>query len=431
MIKHRIMTLWMLFSISICWSQNISLKLADNIKQGIHLTADFVGIRDNILLTEENNFRTLETEKAVAVSCYDSGRRTFIFANPNDSIEISISSKGLIEYSSKNNKFRKLESEFVNQSYQKYGPMEDSFGKKMIQIINRPGLSQYFDPKYIEEQKMLTSFYKDQLVSKEFYEYFMDVYWCLALQNELEVSPISNETISVIENSFDKAQQYINYSQYRYLLFNYTRKMIEKSGISAELPNILNYILNHYTNQKIKDFLLYKEMDWFLSQHHEINSVDASTLKLFHENCKNKLFLDEINKDLESPTAPVFMKNIIQKYKGRLVLVDFWASWCMPCRQEFPYERELMKKYPTMSFVFISIDKSNDAWQKASKEYPEILNKDNNYLLLKSDQDQVLQKIDISSIPRYVLFNKEGEIIDVNAPRPSRKELETLIEKYL
>lgn len=425
------MTLWMLFSISICWSQNISLKLADNIKQGIHLTADFVGIRDNILLTEENNFRTLETEKAVAVSCYDSGRRTFIFANPNDSIEISISSKGLIEYSCKNNKFRKLESEFVNQSYQKYGPMEDSFGKKMIQIINRPGLSQYFDPKYIEEQKMLTSFYKDQLVSKEFYEYFMDVYWCLALQNELEVSPISNETISVIENSFDKAQQYINYSQYRYLLFNYTRKMIEKSGISAELPNILNYILNHYTNQKIKDFLLYKEMDWFLSQHHEINSVDASTLKLFHENCKNKLFLDEINKDLEPPTAPVFMKNIIQKYKGRLVLVDFWASWCMPCRQEFPYERELMKKYPTMSFVFISIDKSNDAWQKASKEYPDILNKDNNYLLLKSDQDQVLQKIDISSIPRYVLFNKEGEIIDVNAPRPSRKELETLIEKYL
>ena len=421
----------MLFSISICWSQNISLKLADNIKQGIHLTADFVGIRDNILLTEENNFRTLETEKAVAVSCYDSGRRTFIFANPNDSIEISISSKGLIEYSCKNNKFRKLESEFVNQSYQKYGPMEDSFGKKMIQIINRPGLSQYFDPKYIEEQKMLTSFYKDQLVSKEFYEYFMDVYWCLALQNELEVSPISNETISVIENSFDKAQQYINYSQYRYLLFNYTRKMIEKSGISAELPNILNYILNHYTNQKIKDFLLYKEMDWFLSQHHEINSVDASTLKLFHENCKNKLFLDEINKDLEPPTAPVFMKNIIQKYKGRLVLVDFWASWCMPCRQEFPYERELMKKYPTMSFVFISIDKSNDAWQKASKEYPDILNKDNNYLLLKSDQDQVLQKIDISSIPRYVLFNKEGEIIDVNAPRPSRKELETLIEKYL
>jgi thiol-disulfide isomerase/thioredoxin len=424
------MTFCMLFSIGISWSQNISLKLTDTIKAQIHLTADFAGIENNILLTPEDNFKSVKAEKAGAFFCYDSGRRTFIYANPNDTIEIRLSPKGLIEYSCKNNKFRKSESGFINQSYENYGPMEDSFGKKMIKIINRPGLSQYYDPEYLKEKEMLTSFYKDQLVSKEFYDYFMDVYMCLTLQNELEAFPISDETISAI-NSFDKAEQDLNYSQCGYLLFKYNRKMMDKSGIQTELPNILNYVLEHYTNQKIKDYLLYKEMDWFLSQHHEKNSVDSGLLNLFRENCKNKLFLDEINKGLEPPTAPVFIENIIEKYRGKLVLVDFWASWCMPCRQEFPYERELMKKYPKVSFVFVSIDKSTDAWQNASKEYPDMLNKDNNYLLLKSNKDEVLQKIDISSIPRYVLFNKKGEIIDVNAPRPSRKELEILIEKYL
>ncbi len=103
----------------------------------------------------------------------------------------------------------------------------------------------------------------------------------------------------------------------------------------------------------------------------------------------------------------------------------------MPCREEFPHERALMKKYPNISFVFVSVDKSNAAWQKVSKEYPDILNNDNSYLLLKSTQDEILQKINISSIPRFVLFNKNGEIIDVNAPRPSTKEIEILIEKYL
>jgi len=431
MIKHSMITFWMLLSSGICWSQNISFKLKEKLNEEIHLSADFNGIQENILLTPEENLKILKTEKSGAVFCYDNGRRTFIYAHPNDTIEIGLSSKGLIEYSCKKNKFRKLESDFINQSYEKYGPMEDSFGKKMIQIINRPGLSQYFDSKYIKEQELLLSFYDNQLISKEFYEYFMDVYWCLTVQNELDPAIISNETISTVERSFAEADHFLNYSQYRNLLINYTRKMIEKSGIQPDLPNILNYILDHYSNQKIKDFLLYKEMDWFLSQHHEINSVDTNTLKLFHENCKNKLFLDAIGKNLEPPKTPVFLDSIIQKYKGRLVLVDFWASWCMPCRQEFPYERELIKKYPNVAFVFISTDKKNGDWQKASKEYPDLLNKDNSYLLLKSEKDDVLQKINISAIPRYVLFSKQGEIIDANAPRPSSKDLEDLINKYL
>ena len=431
MIKHSLLTFGLFFCIVSCWSQHISLKLVNPTEEKINFMANFMDFQDNFLLSTEDNFKTIKTENPGTVLCIDHHRRTFIYAAPNDTIDIHLSPKGLIEYSCKNNKFRKLESEFINQCFEKYGQMEGRFGKEFLSRINRPGLSKYFDPKYINEQEMLTSFYKDQLVSKEFYNYFIDVYWCLALDNELEVSPISDETISALESSYDKAEQYLKYSQYRFLLFKYNRRTMQKLGVKNELPNYLNYILTHYPNEKIKDYLLYQEMKVFLNEHHEKNSVDTNTLKLFRENCKNKLFLDEINKDLEPPTTPAFLENIINKYKGRLVLVDFWASWCMPCREEFPHEKALMKKYPNVSFVFVSVDKSNAAWQKVSKEYPDILTKDNSYLLLKSNQDEILQKINISSIPRFVLFNKNGEIIDVNAPRPSNKEIEILIEKYL
>lgn len=64
-------------------------------------------------------------------------------------------------------------------------------------------------------------------------------------------------------------------------------------------------------------------------------------------------------------------------------------------------------------------------------EYNDILNNENSFLLMKSSKDELLKKINVSTIPHYVLFGKDGKIIDVDAPRPSSKEIETLIEKHL
>ena len=90
-----------------------------------------------------------------------------------------------------------------------------------------------------------------------------------------------------------------------------------------------------------------------------------------------------------------------------------------------------MQKFPNVSFVFISIDKSITAWQKAALEYEDVLNKENSFLLTKSDKDDLLKKINLSTIPRYVLFGKDGKIINSDAPRPSDINIEALIEKHL
>ena len=90
-----------------------------------------------------------------------------------------------------------------------------------------------------------------------------------------------------------------------------------------------------------------------------------------------------------------------------------------------------MEKYPNVAFVFISIDKSKVAWQKAMSQYQDILTKENSYLLIKSDKDTLLKKINLSTIPRFVLFGKEGEIISLDAPRPSSTAIDKLLDNRL
>lgn len=52
------------------------------------------------------------------------------------------------------------------------------------------------------------------------------------------------------------------------------------------------------------------------------------------------------------------LKEVIAKYKGKLVLFDFWASWCIPCREEMPHSSTLKKEYKDKYIVFVTISKT-------------------------------------------------------------------------
>ncbi len=122
---------------------------------------------------------------------------------------------------------------------------------------------------------------------------------------------------------------------------------------------------------------------------------------------------------------------VIANYKGKIALLDFWASWCSPCREEMPYFDLLKKAYKGKNIAFVSISsdaKIND-WLKASKE--EALENANNFLLLNFDRSPFVKQYSINSIPRYMLIGKDGKIINADAPRPSDPKLKELIDKNL
>lgn len=96
--------------------------------------------------------------------------------------------------------------------------------------------------------------------------------------------------------------------------------------------------------------------------------------------------------------------------KGKYVLVDFWASWCPPCRKEMPEVVKLYNQYKSKGFeiVGVSLDNDNAAWQKGIKDlnitWPQVSD-------LKGWKTELGGAYAVSSIPHMILLDKEGKII--------------------
>jgi len=120
----------------------------------------------------------------------------------------------------------------------------------------------------------------------------------------------------------------------------------------------------------------------------------------------------------------------LKDFAGKALYIDLWATWCGPCVEEVPYLEKLKQQYKGKDITFISLDvyDREDKWKQMIKK-----KKMGGWQLINTDRNMpFLKKYVVDGIPRFILLDKDGKVVDANAPRPSSgEELTGLIDKTI
>lgn len=115
-------------------------------------------------------------------------------------------------------------------------------------------------------------------------------------------------------------------------------------------------------------------------------------------------------------------------FKGKVIYIDLWASWCEPCRVEMPNFKALKNKFlnnEKVTFIGIAVSDGEKDWRKAlSEEKPD-------WLQLHDADGSVGKSYVAGAIPKYILIDKNGRVANPNAPSPGDKSIERLINEEI
>ena len=115
--------------------------------------------------------------------------------------------------------------------------------------------------------------------------------------------------------------------------------------------------------------------------------------------------------------------------KGKYVYIDVWATWCGPCKREIPYLKEMDEEFKGKDIAFVSL--SIDKMEHKEKWLKMIEDEDLKGIQIMADQDwnsDFVTAYKIQGIPRFILLDKEGNIVNSNAPRPSDPGLKEVLK---
>ncbi len=174
-----------------------------------------------------------------------------------------------------------------------------------------------------------------------------------------------------------------------------------------------------------EDFELFQKLSDGLSKDHSDNTLVADLNKKVKS--RSKLSVGSVAPEIDLPN--VEGKNIkLSSLKGKIVLIDFWASWCRPCRNESPNMVKLYEKYHAkgLEIYSVSLDESKEAWTGAIEK--DGLGKWIHVSDLKYWDSQAGQDYGVEGIPFTVLIDKNGKIITKEL---RGEDLEKKIEEVL
>lgn len=116
------------------------------------------------------------------------------------------------------------------------------------------------------------------------------------------------------------------------------------------------------------------------------------------------------------------LQAFLEANDSHLIYVDFWASWCAPCLREMPSSQSLQAELmdENITFLYLSTDRKEDPWRNAIDKHE--LTTGKHFRILNGDNSTAMNELQVQFIPRYMIYDNKGQLVNEDAPRPSDKE---------
>jgi peroxiredoxin len=118
----------------------------------------------------------------------------------------------------------------------------------------------------------------------------------------------------------------------------------------------------------------------------------------------------------------------LSDYKGKAVMLDFWATWCGPCQIEIPWFMDFERKYRDQGLVVIGVAMDDDGW-KSVKPFMEQMKI--NYRIVMGDDHTADLYGGLEALPTTVLVDRDGRVASMHVGLAGKQEFQDAIEKLL
>jgi len=230
-----------------------------------------------------------------------------------------------------------------------------------------------------------------------------------------------------------------------YTLRGYTMYLARINGKYGKFREQYDIIRNDYQG-KLKELALYSIIKNSDAANEDITPLLKDYEELYGKENKYALKLAEPGKlnnvnllaDFKlndtlytSNNQEISFFDILKKNKGKIIYLDFWASWCKPCLEEMPASLELADEYKNKGVVvlYLSIDEDHEKWENSLINF--LVYAPETYRFKNVEKAGLKEKFKIGAIPRFLIIDKEGVVRYAYAPSPHEPKLKPMLESLM